>query len=397
MDGITAVMLVAALVLGAVVGWLAHAARVGDRLARAEATMDAREEGRQTWEASLGSVNDAAARRNAGEVGERMGQVVAPLRDALGALSEQLRLLEHDRVGAYAGISEQVAAMHHSNRELSTQTTQLVSALRAPQVRGRWGELQLERVVELAGMARHCDFDTQVTAESATDGPAARVRPDMIIRLSGGRRIVVDAKVPLSAYLDALSATREQERQKLMFSHASQLRAHVDKLAAKAYWRAFDPTPEFVVLFVPGDPFLDAAVSTDKGLFEYAMAKNVVLATPTTLVALLRTVALGWRHEALSQEAQTIHTLGTELARRLETMSQHFDRVGDRLGKAVESFNATAASYESRVMVTARRLSELQMTDANLPPIRQVESVPRVVAWTDTPTRGGAADGAVGG
>ncbi|WP_182360270.1 DNA recombination protein RmuC [Tomitella gaofuii] len=397
MDVITAVMLVAALAIGAIVGWLAHAARVGDRLARAEATMDAREEGRRTWEASLGSVNDEAARRNAGEIGERMGQVVAPLQDALGALSEQLRLLEHDRVGAYAGISEQVAAMHHSNRELSTQTTRLVSALRAPQVRGRWGELQLERVVELAGMARHCDFDTQVTADAADDGPTARVRPDMIIRLSGGRRIVVDAKVPLSAYLDALSATREQERQKLMFSHASQLRAHVDKLAAKAYWRAFDPTPEFVVLFVPGDPFLDAAVSTDKGLFEYAMAKNVVLATPTTLVALLRTVALGWRQEALSQEARTIHSLGTELARRLDTMARHFDRVGDRLGKAVESFNSTAASFESRVMVTARRLSELQMSDTDLPPIRQVESVPRVVGWADTHNADDAADGAASG
>lgn len=397
MDGITAVMLIAALVLGAAVGWMAHAVRVGDRLARAEATMDAREEGRRTWEASLDSVNADAARRNAGEVGERMGQVVAPLRDALGDLSEQLHRLEQDRVGAYAGITEQVAAMHHSNRELSTQTTRLVSALRAPQVRGRWGELQLERVVELAGMTRHCDFDTQVTADADADGPTVRVRPDMVVRLAGGRQIVVDAKVPLSAYLDALSATREQERQELMFSHASQLRAHVDKLAAKAYWRAFDPTPEFVVLFVPGDPFLDAAVSTDKGLFEYALAKNVVLATPTTLIALLRTVALGWRHEALSQEARTIHAVGTELARRLETMTRHFDRVGDRLGKAVESFNSTAASFESRVMVTARKLSDLQLSDADLPPIRQVEAVPRVVGTRDTRIVADGADGIGGG
>src|SRR5699024_3588810 len=211
------------------------------------------------------------------------------------------------------------------------------------------------------------------TADTDADGATARVRPDMVVRLAGDRQIVVDAKVPLSAYLDALSAGREQERQELMFSNASQLRAHVDKLAAKAYWRAFDPTPEFVVLFVPGDPFLDAAVSTDKGLFEYALAKNVVLATPTTLIALLRTVALGCRQYGLSQEARTIHARGTELARRLETMPRHFDRGGDRLGKAVDSFNSTAASFESRVMVTARKLSDLQLSDADLPPIRQVE------------------------
>ncbi len=397
MNAITAVMLVAALAVGAVVGWFVHAARVGGRLARAEATLAAREEGRAAWESALGSVNADAARRSAGEVGERMGQVVGPLREAVGALSEQLRLLENERVGAYAGLSEQVAAMHHAHRELSSQTTRLVSALRAPQVRGRWGELQLERVVELAGMTRHCDFDTQVTADAADAAATARVRPDMIINLAGGRRIVVDAKVPLSAYLDALSADDERARQKLLFAHASQLRAHVDSLAAKAYWRAFDPTPEFVVLFVPGDPFLDAAVSTDRGLFEYAFGRNVVLATPSTLMALLRTVALGWRHEALSEEAQAVHALGVELSRRLETMSKHFDRVGDRLGKAVEAFNATAASYESRVMVTARRLSALQMTTSETPPIGQVESVPRAVAGADTPPVPLAADGAARG
>ncbi|MDN5759811.1 MAG: DNA recombination protein RmuC [Tomitella sp.] len=394
MNVITAVMLVAALALGAVVGWLAHAARVGDRLARAEATLHAREEGRQVWEASVGSANADAARRSAGEVGERMGQVVGPLREAVGALNDRLRQVENERVGAYSSLSEQVAAMHHSNRELSTQTTRLVSALRAPQVRGRWGELQLERVVELAGMTRHCDFDTQVTADGGENGQSARVRPDMIVRLSGGRRLVVDAKVPFSAYLDALAATREQERQDLLFAHASQLRSHVDRLSAKAYWQSFDPTPEFVVLFVPGDPFLDAALSTDPGLLEYAFGKDVVLTTPTTLMALLRTVALGWRHEALSREAETIHALGTELHRRLDTMARHFDRVGDRLGKAVESFNSTAASFESRVMVTARKLSELQLSESTSTPIQQVESVPRTVAAPDTRTDEAATDGA---
>ena len=377
MTVLTALGLLVALLLGALLGWLAHASRTGDRLARAEAQLEAREGGEQTLLSSLNAVNADSAQRQAGAMGTQMAHIVGPLKDAVGTLAKQVEEIERDRVHAYAGLSEQVAGMRRTSQQLSAQTTQLVGALRSPQIRGRWGELQLERVVELAGMTRHCDFDTQVSGDAAEGAKTVKVRPDMIVRLAGGRQIVVDAKVPFNAYLDALSADRPQDKEQLMFRHAAQLRSHVDQLAAKQYWQSFDPTPEFVVLFVPGDPFLDAALSTDPGLLEFAFGKNVVLTTPTTLIALLRTVALTWRQEAFSRDAAAIHNLGKELYQRLDTMARHMDKAGGHLGKAVEAFNATAASMESRVMVTARKLADLEVASEQPAEVRRVDHAPR--------------------
>jgi DNA recombination protein RmuC len=316
-----------------------------------------------------------SARRRTGVVGDEIGALVEPLRAAVGELNQYIDVVERNRTQEYAGLREQVAGMHRTSQLLSTQTGQLVAALRAPQVRGRWGEIQLERVVELAGMTRHCDFDTQVTSGGH--------RPDMIVRLAGGKQIVVDAKVPFAAYLDAAQAQDPDERDKFLSRHARQLRAHIDQLADKAYWNSFEPTPEFVILFLPGDPFLDAALGADAALLEHAFGRNVILATPTTLTALLRTIALGWRHESLSDEAATIQRLGRELYQRIGAAGHHLDRLGAQLGKAVDAFNHTVASMESRVMVTARKLHDLEQVDGEIREIHQVDSWPRAVGLSD--------------
>ncbi|NGP04743.1 DNA recombination protein RmuC [Rhodococcus sp. 14C212] len=384
MTALTALALLAALALGAVVGWLLHAARSGDRAARAEAQLAALRENEAQLRQALGAVSEDSARRHSGAIGEQVSRLVGPLQEAVGALARQVEHVERNRVHAYAGLTEQVEGMHRASQLLSTQTQQLVTALRAPQVRGRWGEIQLERVVELAGMVRHCDFDTQV----AKDG----VRPDLLVYLAGGKQIVVDAKVPFAAYLDAAQEEDVARRDQHLVRHARQVRTHVDQLSAKAYWESFDPTPEFVVLFVPGDPFLDAALAADSELLEYAFARNVILATPTTLVALLRTIAHTWRQEALSKEAATIHQLGRELYQRIGVVGGHLDRLGSQLGKAVDSFNLTVASMESRVAVTARKLSELEIFDGEHPEVRPVDAWPRRTTPTDISESGGPVD-----
>ncbi|AKE92423.1 DNA recombination protein RmuC [Rhodococcus aetherivorans] len=384
MTALTALALLAALALGAVLGWLLHAARSGDRAARAEAQLAALRENEAQLRQALGAVSEDSARRHSGAIGEQVSRLVGPLQEAVGALARQVEHVERNRVHAYAGLTEQVEGMHRASQLLSTQTQQLVTALRAPQVRGRWGEIQLERVVELAGMVRHCDFDTQV----AKDG----VRPDLLVYLAGGKQIVVDAKVPFAAYLDAAQEEDVARRDQHLVRHARQVRTHIDQLSAKAYWESFDPTPEFVVLFVPGDPFLDAALAADSELLEYAFARNVILATPTTLVALLRTIAHTWRQEALSKEAATIHQLGRELYQRIGVVGGHLDRLGSQLGKAVDSFNLTVASMESRVAVTARKLSELEIFDGEHPEVRPVDAWPRRTTPTDISEAGGPVD-----
>ncbi|QIS22582.1 DNA recombination protein RmuC [Nocardia terpenica] len=375
----TAPMLFALLLVfaaGVALGWLGHAARAGQRAAVAEARLGALRDNEQVLRQSLSAASEDAARRNS----QAIGVLVEPLREAVGALNQHIQQVEHNRINAYSGLREQVAGMQRMSHQLSTQTSQLVSALRAPQVRGRWGEIQLERVVELAGMSRHCDFDTQVSRS----GPDGGVRPDLVVRLAGGRQIVVDAKVPLTAYLDATAEEDPRLRGDHLTRHAKHLRAHIDQLADKAYWTAFDPSPEFVVLFVPGDPFLDAALNADSGLLEYGFARNVILATPTTLIALLRTVAYGWRQEALTREVATIQQLGRELYARLGTTGRHLDRLGGQLGKAVDAFNHTVATMESRVLVTARRLHELEIGEREVPAIQPVQTWPRAVGFADT-------------
>ncbi|QBJ97683.1 DNA recombination protein RmuC [Rhodococcus sp. ABRD24] len=369
MNAFTAVGLLTALVLGLVVGWLLHAARSGDRAARAEAQLSALRENEQLLRQSLSAVSEDSARRHSGAIGDQVSRLVGPLQDAVGALAQQVDQVERNRIHAYAGLTQQVEGMYRTSQLLSDQTGQLVTALRAPHVRGRWGEIQLERVVELAGMVKHCDFDTQVSK--------AGVRPDLVVYLAGGKQIVVDAKVPLAAYLDATQSEEPAVRAEQLTRHARHLRTHVDQLADKAYWESFDPTPEFVVLFVPGDPFLDAALTTDAGLLEYAFSRNIVLATPTTLIALLRTIAHTWRQETLSQDAARIHQLGRELYSRLGTVGAHLDKLGSQLGKAVDSFNLTVASMETRVAVTARKLNDLEVFGGDVPEVQQVDSWPR--------------------
>lgn len=306
--------------------------------------------------------------------------VLAPAADALAKVQQELRRVERERVGSYAGLREQVAALHRTSADLGQQTRSLVGALRAPTVRGRWGEVQLQRIVELAGMVEHCDFDTQVSVDGGGDDPdAAGARPDMVIRLAGNRHIPVDAKVPFHAWLQAIDSGDERQRDGLMREHARALRAHVDALSRKAYWQHFQPAPEFVVMFVPGEPLLDAAMTIDPGLTEYAFAKQVVIATPSTLIALLRTVAFTWRAERLSASAEQVHALGRELHGRLSVLSEHFGRVGSSLQRSVESYNAAVRSYESRVLVSARRLADLGAATGELISPEQVDAATRAL------------------
>lgn len=307
---------------------------------------------------------------------EHLDRSLDPVNQAMAVLSEQVRGLETDRNTAYASLASQVQAMTRTSTRLTDRTDKLVTALRSPQIRGRWGEVQLERVVELGGMVRHCDFNSQISARLGDKV----VRPDLVVQLSGGRQIIVDAKVPFAAYLDALETSDPEENAGYLRRHAHQLRSHVNQLAAKDYISAFTPAPEFVVLFVPADPFLDAALEVDPELLEFAFSRNIVIATPTTLFALLRTVALGWRQEDLGDKAREVHRLGRELFTRLGTMGDHFNRVGHSLDKAVESYNSTLSSIDSRVMVTARRLAELEVparTDQFPTSLEPVTSRPR--------------------
>ena len=315
----------------------------------------------------------AKATADDAEKAHAVGKLLDPVAATLARVEGQLRVVEKERESAYAGLREQVSAMRVSSDELKSETKQLVNALRAPQVRGRWGELQLERIVQLAGMVEHCDFSTQVVAQTADGG----VRPDLVVHLAGDKQVVVDAKVPFAAYLEAVEASDHKVHTERLAQHARQLRAHVDQLSAKEYWTAFTPSPEFVVLFVPGDPFLEAALQADPSLLEHAFMQNVVIATPTTLIALLRTVAYTWRQEALARNAAQVHQLGKELHGRLATMGTHVAKLGRGLDTAVEAYNRTVSSLEARVLVTARKLTELQVADEELPTLDPVERSPR--------------------
>lgn len=291
----------------------------------------------------------------------------AEVMQGLDRLSDQMHDLDRQRA-AWQG------EFHQHVSDLRRETQSLSTALRKPQVRGRWGELHLRRAVELAGLVDRCDFTEQVRLE---DGA---LRPDLVIHLVGRRQVVVDAKVPLDAYLDATSTDDEELRRAALTRHVRQVRQHVDQLSSKQYWRSLPETPEFVVLFVPAESFLAAALETDPTLIEYAATRQVVLATPTTLIALLRTVSHGWSHEALADQAREIHRLGRDLHDRLGTMGAHLDSVGRSLNAAVGHYNQAVGSLESRVLVAARRFSELSVVDDDLESPRQVEAAARSVA-----------------
>ena len=299
--------------------------------------------------------------------------LVEPIATVLDEVRAQVTTAEEARLTSHAALGEQVRAMRETSELLRGETSQLVTALRSSQVRGRWGELQLRRVVEAAGMLEHVDFVEQASVRTA-DGVQ---RPDMVVRLSGGKQVVLDAKVAFLGYLDAVQATDDAVRAARMAAHARHLRKHVDDLAAKQYWEQFSPAPEFVVMFVPAEPFLHAALEVDPGLYEYAMDRNVVVATPMTLVALLRTVGYAWRQETLAQNAQQVLTLGRELHSRLATLGGHVGRLGRQLDGAVRAYNDSVSSLESRVLVSARRLAELRVTDDELETPAQVDRTTR--------------------
>lgn len=369
MFGMTVALVLIALVIGVALGWLAARARSVADVARLDATLRATREGEERLAASLRAVSHEANR----DQHESLAHLLRPLLETIDRYERRITELEADRVDAYAELRTEVRTMQGLSHALRGETAQLVAALRAPQVRGRWGEHQLRRIVEAAGMLEHCDFDEQVTARTDTRG----VRPDLLVRLSGGRTVVVDSKAPFDAYLTAMEARDERARDDHLDLHAKHLRAHVEQLAAKSYWEAFEQTPEFVVLFVPADPFLDAALQRDATLLEYAFSHDVVLATPATLVALLRTVAYAWRQDALARNAVAVHTLGRELYTRLSTMAGHFARVGTSLGSAVTAYNRAVGSLESRVLVSARKFAELGISADMIASPNQVELAPR--------------------
>jgi DNA recombination protein RmuC len=314
----------------------------------------------------------AANARAAGDLDNRTAaveQLVQPLRDTLARVEIQLRDTEAARRSSHAALSEQVAIARQSSDQLRAQTQALVTALRRPEARGRWGEMQLRRVVELAGMSSRCDFDEQVGVATA-DGA---LRPDMVIRLAGGKNIVVDSKVSLAAYLEAAETSDEDVRGARLGAHARHLREHVDRLAAKAYWAPLAPSPEFVVLFIPGEAFLAPALEQDPGLLEHAMVHKVHIATPTTLVTMLRTAQYAWQQAALSDNARAVFDLGRELYDRISSLGKHVDGMGKALTNAVSAYNRTVGSLESRVLVSARKLNELGIVEAELEQLRPVD------------------------
>jgi DNA recombination protein RmuC len=309
----------------------------------------------------------------------RFKQAGAPLTETLDKVERQMREIEKTRAGAHAALKDQIEFVRRTGEDLKHETASLVSALRKPQARGRWGELQLKRCVEHAGMTDRCDF-TEQSSVSTSDG---MLRPDMVVKLVGGKSIVVDSKVTLAAYLEAHDATDDGVRDERLAAHAKHLRNHVDQLAAKSYWSQFSPAPEFVVLFVPGDPFLAAALERDPAIIDDAFGKRVHIATPTTLISVLRTCAYAWQQDALADNAREVFDLGRELYQRISKLGAKVQTLGTRLGSAVGAYNETVASLESRVLPQARKLKDLKVVDDDLVAPQPIEEAIRPIAATE--------------
>lgn len=301
--------------------------------------------------------------------------LIKPVADSLKQVDEQVRELEKSRAEAYGTLTSQVASLLDTQKALQTETGNLVKALREPQARGRWGELQLRRVIEIAGMLDYCDFQEQMSVTN----DERRYRPDVVVKLPGGKNIVIDSKVPLTSYLAALEAPDNATRTVWLTDHARQLKQHIDNLAGKAYWAQFQPTPEFVVLFLPGEVFFRAALDGDAELIEYGVSQRVIVASPTTLIALLKAVAYGWNQKNLAESAQKISEAGKLLYERLCVMTRHFEDVGSRLGAAVDSYNKAVGSMQRSVFPVARKFAELDKSLASeeLEDVQQVEKSTR--------------------
>ncbi|MGD9976153.1 MAG: DNA recombination protein RmuC, partial [Desulfatirhabdiaceae bacterium] len=305
-----------------------------------------------------------------------VADIMAPVTDALACYDARIQDMERNRGNAHAGLTEQISSLLNTQNQLQKETGRLVRALRVPHVRGRWGEMTLKRVVEMAGMVEQCDFCQQFTVQAET----GMQRPDMIIHLPGDRRIVVDAKVPITAYLESLEAETEADQGAAMDRHARQVMVHVQKLAAKSYWDQVQPSPEFVVLFIPGENFFSAAVSRDTGLIEAAASKGVIIATPISLISLLKTVGFAWRQEKSAENIKEIRDLGAAVYERLCTMAGHLNRLGKDIEKCVDTYNQTAGSFEKRVLAPSRKLAELGVSgkrSQSMPEPVAVESRPR--------------------
>ena len=300
--------------------------------------------------------------------------LLQPLTESLRTYQKESQALEDKRLRELSVVGEQLRQLASAQSTLQAETTKLVNALRSPQVRGRWGEIALRRTAELAGMSANCDFFEQASVSTET----GRLRPDMIVKLPAGRDVVVDSKVPLSAFLDSLEAHTDEDREAALSRHVGQVKRHISQLASKEYWDQFPAAPEFVVLFIPNDSFLAAAAERDPSLVESALTKKVVIATPTTFNALLRAIAYGWRQEQVAEGAQRISLLGQELADRLSTLAEHFGHIGQALGRTVESYNATVTSLENRILPTARKFKSLGInTKKDIMDLKSVEHIPR--------------------
>lgn len=307
---------------------------------------------------------------------EAIASLVKPIRETLDKYETRIGEIEKQRKEAYGGLMNQVKSLHDAQGKLQQETIKLVSALSAPQARGRWGEVQLRRVVELAGMEEHCDFEEQASVNTE-DG---RLRPDLVVKLPGQQHIVIDAKAPLKSYMEAVETQDGDARKKLLKEHARHVRNHVNALSAKAYWNQFERTPEFVVLFLPGENFYSTALQQDPSLFQDAFGKNVLLTGPTMLIALLKSVAWGWRQEAMTRNAEKISNLGRELYERLSTLAEHFGKMGRSLTSAVSHYNSAIGSLERRVLVTARQFPELGTAGSKeIEPLEDIEQLPRQV------------------